>query len=107
MDRSLYSNIMQQKKYSPNISRSLLANSENDAGLMGRRIATEKEHIITMNKLFAEMLQSLDEFKFDKLHFDDLTDVKSHEVLMSNRLIKNEVVDMADVIEQMSDIVLF
>jgi len=56
MDRSLYSNIMYQKKYSPNISRSLLVNSENNAGLMGKRIATEKEHIVTMNKLFAQML---------------------------------------------------
>jgi hypothetical protein len=41
------------------------------------------------------------------MHFDDMTDLKSQEVLMSNRLIKNEVVDMADVIEKMSDVVLF
>lgn len=45
------------------------------------------------------MLSFLDEFKFDKMHFDDLTDTHSKEVLMSNRLIKNEVVDMADSIE--------
>jgi len=45
------------------------------------------------------MLQCLEEFKYDKNHFDELTDVKSEEILMSNRLIKNEVVDMADIVE--------
>lgn len=45
------------------------------------------------------MLHCLDEFKYDKMHFDDLGDAQSKEVLMSNRLIKNEVIEMADVIE--------
>ena len=66
---------------------------------MNNRIGSEKEYIITMNKLFAQMLQCLEEFKYDKNHFDELTDFKSEEILMSNRLIKNEVVDMADIVE--------
>jgi hypothetical protein len=45
------------------------------------------------------MLQCLEEFKYDKNYFDELNDAKSEEILMSNRLIKNEVVDMADIVE--------
>jgi hypothetical protein len=45
------------------------------------------------------MLRQLEMFKYDKAHFDELQDYRSEEIVMSNRLIKKEVVDMADMVE--------
>lgn len=40
-------------------------------------------------------------FKLDKQDFEDLHDQKGVEILMTNRFIKNEVIEMADRMDEM------
>jgi hypothetical protein len=56
MDRSLYSNIMYRKKHQNEFSYSMSNNTQDQSVVMDQRINIEKEHIITMNKHFAQML---------------------------------------------------
>ena len=44
--------------------------------------------------------------KYDKQDFEDLHDYKEAEILMTNRFIKKEVIDMADLLEEMSEIII-
>jgi len=59
-----------------------------------------------MNDIFHEMKHSLDAFYVDKCEYDCLLDENEQELLNANRVIKKEVVDMSDLMEKMSKIIL-
>lgn len=59
-----------------------------------------------MNDVYHEMKAALEEFMGDKAEFDCLLDDNENELLNANRVIKKEVVDMSDLMEKMSKIIL-
>ena len=63
----------------------------------------EKQNITKMNQLFIALLHQIDTFQFNKHGFDDLNDKVETEILMQNRLIKKEVIEMADMVEEMQN----
>lgn len=54
-----------------------------------------------MNKHFKRMLKSLVEFRLDMINFVEFKDSAQTEIIHSNRIIKKEVIDTADICEQM------
>ena len=58
-----------------------------------------------MNKFYIKMIDQLELFRIDKQDFEDLHNYKELEILMTNRLIKKEVIDMADRLEEMSEVI--
>ena len=65
----------------------------------------EKASINEMNKFYIKMIDQLELFRIDKQDFEDLHNYKELEILMTNRLIKKEVIDMADRLEEMSEVI--
>lgn len=67
---------------------------------------SERLNIIEMNKVYVKMMDQLEYFRIDKHDFEDLHDQKGVEILMTNRFIKKEVIDMADRMDDMQDIIM-
>ena len=59
-----------------------------------------------MNEIFIKLQESLTDFTVDKEQYDKLLDENEVEMLNSNRVIKKEVIDMSDLVEKISTIVL-
>ena len=55
-----------------------------------------------MNQLFVQLVESLDEFKLHKMFFKDLYDDKQSNINLMVKIVKNEVIDIADSVEKMS-----
>ena len=68
--------------------------------------SVERSCIIEMSRNYVKMVEQLEYFKYDKQDFEDLHDYKEAEILMTNRFIKKEVIDMADLMEEMSEIII-
>ena len=68
--------------------------------------STERNCIMEMSRHYVRMVEQLEYFKYDKQDFEDLHDYKEAEILMTNRFIKKEVIDMADLLEEMSEIII-
>lgn len=62
-------------------------------------------YVDQMSDVYDCMLVELEEFQRDKDYFQIVGDFKESEILMSNRLIKKEVIDMADMIEKLTKMV--
>ena len=60
-----------------------------------------------MSEQYFRLLQSLRDFQFDLYDFKNTQQALDHELLMTNRLIKKEVLDTADLVEQISRTMLF
>lgn len=56
----------------------------------------EKIRFRSMNTAFSQMLLQLEEFKATREEFKHLQDKKDQEMVITNRLIKKEVIDIAD-----------
>lgn len=56
----------------------------------------ERACIIEISKNYIRLMDQLESFKLDKQDFEELHDYKKAEILMTNRFIKKEVIDMAD-----------
>ena len=59
-----------------------------------------------MNAIYIKLQESLKDFIVDKKQYDVLLDENATEMLNSNRVIKKEVIDMSDLVEKLSQIVL-
>ena len=59
-----------------------------------------------MNEIFIKLQESLTDFTVDKEQYDKLLDENEVDMLNSNRVIKKEVIDMSDLVEKISTIVL-
>ena len=59
-----------------------------------------------MNEVFIKLQESLKVFISDKEQYDKLLDENEVEMLNSNRVIKKEVIDMSDLVEKISSIIL-
>ena len=74
------------------------------------RLATitynEKVLLKDMGETFYKIVIQLQEFEFVYSDFRSVQDAKDHELLMTNRLIKKEVIDIADLQEQVSKVLV-
>lgn len=68
-------------------------------------LAESLKCIESMNSVYEQLLDELEEFQRDKDDFHVIGDFKEQEILMSNRLIKKEVIDMADMVESLHAII--
>ena len=59
-----------------------------------------------MNEFYEQMVLSLKTFKDDKVDYEDLLDETQQEITKSTRVIKREVIDMADMIDRQSALML-
>lgn len=59
-----------------------------------------------MNDIYITLQESLQDFIEDKGEYDKLLDENEVEMLHSNRIIKKEVIDISDVVEKLTQIVL-
>lgn len=65
--------------------------------------AIERGLVIEMSKIHTRMVDSLEYFNTDKRDFDNMKELKETEILMTNRFIKKEIIDMADLMEEMNE----
>ena len=59
-----------------------------------------------MNDAYIEMQKSLDDFNEDRIQYQSTLDEKEEEQINSVRVIKKEVIDLADMMDKMSGIMI-
>ena len=80
--------------------------------LLGNRLkATVNKSVLyhrgkEMNEVYMEMQEAIGEFNSDRNQYGETLDENEIESIMSVRLIKKEVIDMADLCDKMSGIIL-
>jgi len=69
---------------------------------------TDEEHHLykEMNHCFLKLLQSLNAFNFCKYNFRMVRDNTQDEILRTSKLIKYEVLEMADLMETLTQMVI-
>ena len=55
-----------------------------------------------MNSQFIQMLDQIEVFKSENNDLEEFADNSQNEILYSNRIIKREVLDIADLVEKVS-----
>ena len=61
-----------------------------------------KKQIQEMNSQFIQMLDQIEVFKSENNNLEEFADNSQNEILYSNRIIKREVLDIADLVEKVS-----
>ena len=59
----------------------------------------ETNLLAQMGQIYFSMIQRLNEFSFDHHDFKMTMEADDHEMLITNRFIKKEVIDTADLVE--------
>ena len=86
--------------------RSELGFDERHDGRKKRRRVLEIIQYNQMNHSYKLLQQELDEFNEQRAELKLLQDSGEHEILLTNRLLKNEVIEMAETIDQMSETII-
>lgn len=66
----------------------------------------ERLVLLQMGEVYIKMIQQLELLQFDHEDFKRTIEQQDHEMLMTNRLIKKEVIDIADLVEHVSKILI-
>lgn len=79
----------------------MIGTTNSASGSIAQR-AVERSLVVEMSKYHSRMVDSLEYFRNDKKDFDNIKELKETEILMTNRFIKKEIIDMADLMEEMN-----
>lgn len=74
-----------------------------------RRDTTSEEErmlLLQMGEAYILMIEELQVLQFDHEDFKRTIEQHDHEMLMTNRLIKKEVIDIADLVEHVSKVLI-
>ena len=63
-------------------------------------------YLIQMSQLYYSLILQLSKFQFDRNELRQIQDSHDNEILMTNRLLKKEMIDMADLVESVSKVLV-